>query len=372
MANYDSDIQQTRDRNAQKPLSEPGKITLTGSLVTPTIVDNTNKEQVNEDKSIGPLAPLYKNDYAPIAISYPRDIQSFSKGHEIQFNIRDIKPFEVNIEEVLSKFSSLDFKTALESIEEAAAAAKAKYQKTKAEYDSKGGGLNAVKTMIGDQMKQAGVTINSAASTLKFTPETYNDKLTTIRLYLPDTLSFNYEAQYDKLSLAEAINSTPIIGKISTAITSALNNNAAKLISNKLGYTFNPQQQMLFEGIDFREFDLQFTFTPVSPDEAQNVREIIRLFRRAAAPTKQNTVAGFFWVPPSIFDLGFFFNGKINPYVPPTLRCVLTAVNVDYAPNGWTALSDGSPVQTTLSLSFKEIELMDRTVIDNYEKQLGQ
>jgi hypothetical protein len=42
-------------------------------------------------------------------------------------------------------------------------------------------------------------------------------------------------------------------------------------------------------------------------------------------------------------------------------QCVLEDVSVDYAPNGWAAYSGGAPVQTRLNLSFKEIEILDRT-----------
>ena len=34
--------------------------------------------------------------------------------------------------------------------------------------------------------------------------------------------------------------------------------------------------------------------------------------------------------------------------------CVLENVNIEYAPNGWAAYGDGYPVQTIISLDFKE------------------
>jgi len=37
---------------------------------------------------------------------------------------------------------------------------------------------------------------------------------------------------------------------------------------------------------------------------------------------------------------------------------------VDYAPNGWSAMVDGMPAQTILTLSFREIDLVDRTSIE--------
>jgi len=310
----------------------------------------------------GPLGDLYRNQYNTTSIAYPRDLDSFDKGHAIQFVVRDIKPFTVDAKTVEEKIRQIDLKQLLNATSEAARKILPNAKELEAAYTADPVGAAATTLSAGVDM------LNNAMGFLQMNPETYSEPTATIRLYMPDTLNFSYQAQYDKLSLADAVNSTPLIGKISTALTSMINNNMSKLISKKLGYTFNPQQQMLFEGIDFREFDLQFTFTPTSPDEAANVREIIRLFQRAAAPTKQQGISGFFWLPPSIFELGFFFNGQRNLNVPPVLRCVLQSVTADYAPNGWTALADGAPVQTTLSLSFKEIELMDRTIMDKTSK----
>jgi len=56
---------------------------------------------------------------------------------------------------------------------------------------------------------------------------------------------------------------------------------------------------------------------------------------------------------------------SVNPNIPQLKRCVLTEVGVNYAPNGtWSTFDDGTPVQTTLTLNFKEIELIDSTAIE--------
>jgi len=46
-------------------------------------------------------------------------------------------------------------------------------------------------------------------------------------------------------------------------------------------------------------------------------------------------------------------------------NCVLDNINVDYAPNGWAAYSDGAPVQTKLTLSFKETDIMHRDLFNS-------
>ena len=43
--------------------------------------------------------------------------------------------------------------------------------------------------------------------------------------------------------------------------------------------------------------------------------------------------------------------------------CVLTNMTVDYAPNGWAAYNDGYPVETRLTLQFKETDIVTKSDI---------
>jgi hypothetical protein len=72
-----------------------------------------------------------------------------------------------------------------------------------------------------------------------------------------------------------------------------------------------------------------------------------------------------FFVVPSTFDVKFFFNGKENKNVSRVAESVIESIDVNYSPNGWQSTDDGAPVQTILTISFKEIELIDRTKIED-------
>jgi hypothetical protein len=123
----------------------------------------------------------------------------------------------------------------------------------------------------------------------------------------------------------------------------------------------------MFDGIDFRTYQMAFTFTPYTRQEAETVKKIINAFKYHAAPEITTAGAGMFFIPPSTFDVDFLFNGKTNRNVNKVAESVLESVDVNYAPNGWAAHDDGAPVQTTLTLSFKEMELIDKTKIrDGY------
>jgi hypothetical protein len=132
---------------------------------------------------------------------------------------------------------------------------------------------------------------------------------------------------------------------------------------SKLGYAVNPQLQLLFEGISFREYQMSFIFTPYSKQESDQVQQIIQLFRQNAAPQIVTEAGGMFFIPPSSFTLDFLYNGQTNPYINKVAESVITGIDVNYAPSGYSTHDDGAPVQTTLTLQFKEIQLIDSAKI---------
>jgi hypothetical protein len=314
--------------------------------------------ETNNDSVTGPMASLYKNKYAYTSLVYPLDAGSIGKGHTVQFDISDIKPVELKdigstidneIQQLGRSFGTL---SAAQNTVTSAANKIIDFATQGAEYVKN----NSTGKIVEDAVEAFG-----NAPRLNYGPEV-TKTVSTIRLSMPDTLNFSYEVQYDKLSVADAAGSVvPLVGTIARAITSGI----GKMGLNKLGYVFNPQEQQIFEGIEFREYEMTFVFTPVSEREANTVKEIIKTFRKYAAPTINNKLSGFFFTPPSVFDVSFFFNGQPNHNLNPIRRSVVTNITVDYAPNGWAALRNGAPVQTTMTVSFRETELVDRTSIES-------
>jgi hypothetical protein len=71
-------------------------------------------------------------------------------------------------------------------------------------------------------------------------------------------------------------------------------------------------------------------------------------------------------IPPSQFDIKFYYGGKQNPNIPPVATCVLNDITLNYAPNGWSAYEvpgendpqigrTGMPVAIQMTLQFTEI-----------------
>ena len=105
--------------------------------------------------------------------------------------------------------------------------------------------------------------------------------------------------------------------------------------------------------------------TPWNAQESDTIKKIITTFRKYGSPTILKNTAGFIFKPPAVFEVEFWSGSQQNKYLNKVTQCVLTQIEVNYAPNGWTAHNDGAPVQTALNLGFQEIEIIDSTKIED-------
>jgi hypothetical protein len=331
----------------------------------------------------GPLESLYQTSGLPF-YKYPRDLGSSTRNHSVVFTIKkikevpfsDVKQFALKLTKTVGGLTT-DTVTEGSTIDDPFGSYTRPInisnniddlaEQIQGAYNS-AGGTNSVDTGFNLFGKGVDAVSNAIEKASKFisTREVTNQAI--IALYMPETMTFTNDAQYeDSVTLASAAGALPLIGGVVSKITGALEGNPAiKLALNKMGYVFNPQKQLMFQGIEFRKFNMSFTFTPYSTKEAQDVKEIIKLFRKWSAPQKATLGGGMFWNPPAVFGVDFKFNNSQNVNIPKLKDCVIESVEVNYAPNGmWSAHSDGAPVQTTVTLSLQEMDLVDRADIEN-------
>ena len=329
----------------------------------------------------GPLKDLYRAPYTGIDnLQYPRDLGSTQKNHYVIFKIFDTKTVSDVITEkgftntmgnfVTGAASEIGNNLSQGSVVKSVFDLTNNAQPNTNPSAQSGVAFQTGTTATSVNASSTNYVINSAGTGLNIGSRTQTDSSGSISLYMPDGLEFQTQAQYGELSVSQAIasilptGSKNDKGKTSTFDKSAFLGAAGRVLLNYAGYVFNPQQQLLFEGINFRSFSMSFTFTPYSSKEAETVKNIITKFRSAAAPQIVTGSLGFLFIPPSQFEISFKSGDKINPYINKLKGCYLQNVDVNYAPNGWSAHSgDGAPVQTTISLSFLETELIDRTQI---------
>jgi hypothetical protein len=305
----------------------------------------------SQSTTTGPLSQLFGNDGGVFSLQYPRDLSYTNRGHVVRFSIRKVQGRAADLIN-----AGKDFYNKTEAAVTAAAA-----NPVEAATQATQEAVQAAKDVASDPMAAA----NKVGTSLKNLTTQKTDVVGSISLYMPETVNFNYTAQYDKLTVADAAGSVPLVGTVAKAITGVLQNPAVRMGINAAGYVFNPQQQLLFEGIDFRTYQMSFTFTPYSRDEAQQVKDIVNRFRQYTAPELAQGSGGMFFIPPAIFDITFMNNGAENTNIQRLRPSVIENIDVNYSPNGqWAAHQDGTPVQTVLTLSFREMDLITRDLVE--------
>ena len=146
---------------------------------------------------------------------------------------------------------------------------------------------------------------------------------------------------------------------------------AAGLLNKGFGQADNPYMEVLFDKMSMRNFTYNFTFTPKNTKERDDVQKIIAVFRFHMAPELQGGQARFLTLP-SEFDIHYMYQSQDgqaseNDYYNRIATCVLESCVVDYTPNGVKSFDDGSPTQIKMSLTFKETQLLTKSLIaDGY------
>ena len=383
----------------------------------------------------GPLAPLTGNDrYERNTYRYPSDLGSSDKAHYMVININ---------EQRLTSFSGEgtgDTPQAIKNnINNGSFAAGTSYQlanlgniinqasnavgnsplassvggTVKQVLDSASGINQSIKTGVdiirgvADGFSGLGKQVTQRLQTGSIRAE---KRITdTVALYMPDTLAFTEAQTFDELrpggTLAAGVLSAgksaidsilqgqdagaiakEVVGQVSPFILSGLAKQAGGIFqvafSQAFGVVQNPMLELIYSSPSLRTFRFDFQFYPRDEKEAKEVQDIIQRLRFHQAPeVAQGGTNGFFLVPPSEFDISFYYNGRVNPNIPKISTCVLTSMDVDYAPGGFSSYEipgenasvggTGMPVSIRLSLQFKETEIMTKSSIrtDRLSKQ---
>lgn len=137
-------------------------------------------------------------------------------------------------------------------------------------------------------------------------------------------------------------------------------------VSAASGLASNPKKEMIFNGVDFRNFTMDYLFYPKNMSETLYIKKIIDLLKFHMYP-EYKSKERFTFVYPSEFDITFYVgDGKENPWVNRIATSVLTSMNVNYTPQGvWAVHEDGSPVMIQISLSFKELSIITKENLVN-------
>ena len=141
--------------------------------------------------------------------------------------------------------------------------------------------------------------------------------------------------------------------------------NKAAFLSAGFGLATNSHTALVYRGPgEFRTHDFTFNFFPKNATDATTVKNIISEFQRGMLPQLAGTqinsrrLSSPFFKSPRHYRIKFLDgSGSKNQYLFDIKTSVITSMNVNHDPNSIVSFhNDGSPVQSQLTLTFKEIE----------------
>ena len=127
-----------------------------------------------------------------------------------------------------------------------------------------------------------------------------------------------------------------------------------------------PKMEVTFEGVGKRSFSYSFTFTPSSQLEADEIQNIIQLFRENSAPDYTDGL-GIEMTIPNTFDIAYYAGAVENGYMHRIGECYLESVAVTYGGDKMTFhrpnTAGASPTRITMALNFKELQTVTKSLI---------
>lgn len=234
----------------------------------------------------------------------------------------------------------------------------------------------------------------------------------TVQLPMPINLGTQYTQNFQQADNMQYDRTGSTLGKLAGATgagvmrelfnggANALTlNNSAKM---SLGSVVNQNLGLVYEGPALREHSFSWRMTPKSKEEQKSIERIIRYIKAAATPEKVDAFGGAIGnndekveslkaaggseqavedeqtlgeaitafagasrlsIPPTI-SVQFFNGGSKNRHLFEIGESFITNVEVNYTPaGGWQAYEDGAPMETQLTLTFKEISTLNQADI---------
>lgn len=306
-----------------------------------------------------------------VSLEYPLNNPDEYKGR-IVFNVMQEPPTDIgNVAEAITEFTSEAGKNLLNVV---------------------GGGdpeqaAQSVKTHVGE----VNVPITN--------PKPLIDLNRQVSLYLPIGLQYRDNVQYENMDLggigagiesglrsgSGAINAL-IEGGLKTltaGLGGSTGTDVAKLGTVKLaakfpdeisgafksaaGVTTNPNTRVLFKSVGLREFSFIFKFIATSPREAEEIKEIIKLFRTELYPENINLPVGNSEISigykfPNKFQISIEYDGEeIATRIKP---CFLRDVSTNYNSTAMSIHEDGNFTEIEMTLAFQETRTLNRKDVE--------
>jgi len=135
------------------------------------------------------------------------------------------------------------------------------------------------------------------------------------------------------------------------------------------GEIISERMELAFKGINKRQFQYTFKMIPKSAAEADEIKNIIHLFKRNMLPEMTGgDASGRRMTIPNTFNIQYMYNGADNNFLHKIGECVLENFSVAYGGEKYATYNPTAngapPVETTITLAFKELDLVTRAGVE--------
>ena len=259
-----------------------------------------------------------------------------------------------------------------------------------------GGGMAGTvdRSDIVKAVKDKGFDVGKSMVRVKRAPTTRLE--TAIAMYMPPSVNVSYAANYVDTEIGAfsvgagaAIREFNRTGKLAAGATAFLDtvpdelkNVAARQILGAIGSIIPGTQgleevagmatgqiiadrmELAFKGLPKRGFQYTFKMIPKSEQEAEEIRKIVFTFKANMLPEIREGTAGRGMTVPNTFDIRYMYMNTDNDFLHKISTCVLESMNVTYGGDRYRTFPDAGdgtpPVETTMTLNFKELELITK------------
>ena len=218
---------------------------------------------------------------------------------------------------------------------------------------------------------------------------------TAIAMYMPAQVQVTYGTKYNDTEISplaaaagEAItnamggmglsdNYNQVVGKISEGLKKkgvlmGLNvldgigiSGAREALEIASGEIIADRMELAFKGVDRRSFQYTFKMIPRNSREADEIRKIVFAFKSNMLPELIGGKDRDTMRVPNTFNIQYMYQGKENDFIHGVSECFLENVQVSYGGDRYKTFephddTGAPPVETSITLAFKEIEIMTK------------
>ena len=133
-----------------------------------------------------------------------------------------------------------------------------------------------------------------------------------------------------------------------------------------LGFRALQQTMTSYSGPGFRSFQWSFSMKPLTSAESTAALGICNYFKTRSMPAQSDMQFTRVYNLPDVFKVQFFTGYEESMWLSKVGHCACTDVSISYGGDKFTTFAGShAPTQIDLSISFKELELLNRQAVAN-------